>query len=198
MEIRLSPRASIFWDNSGAPFVHFYGLDRSGGWGGILRLPNWKAVAREILPHLPEVDDVDDALAQLEELRAVFIEIGDILLALAQQRSSLLYEICGMGNASVDSVRAIWLAHRHQTTTQAAKREITKRRRYQFNRERDVLMLRLIESGVPYVCAIDGCPVSEDLTIDHVLALSRGGADELENLRFLCQPHNSEKGDRDA
>ncbi len=36
----------------------------------------------------------------------------------------------------------------------------------------------------------------EDLTIDHIAPLSKGGTDDLDNLRFLCRSHNSKKGDR--
>jgi 5-methylcytosine-specific restriction endonuclease McrA len=54
----------------------------------------------------------------------------------------------------------------------------------------------MIDSGVPYVCAISECDTHEDLTVDHIIPLSRGGTDELSNLQFLCLAHNSGKGDR--
>ncbi|MFN2427121.1 MAG: HNH endonuclease [Candidatus Binatia bacterium] len=57
-------------------------------------------------------------------------------------------------------------------------------------------MLALIEAGVPHVCAEPGCGDIEALTVDHVVALSRGGTDDLSNLRFLCRVHNSRKRDR--
>ena len=77
-----------------------------------------------------------------------------------------------------------------------AKRRHTKSRRAFFDSIRDQLILRMIDAGVPYVCAFEGCGVHESLTVDHVLPLSRGGTDDLANLQFLCVSHNSGKGDR--
>jgi 5-methylcytosine-specific restriction endonuclease McrA len=36
----------------------------------------------------------------------------------------------------------------------------------------------------------------DKLTVDHVVPLSRGGADELANVRVVCQPCNCSKGRR--
>ena len=41
-------------------------------------------------------------------------------------------------------------------------------------------------------CAL--CGSLYDLTIDHVLPLSKGGTNDLDNLRILCRFHNSQKG----
>jgi 5-methylcytosine-specific restriction endonuclease McrA len=79
---------------------------------------------------------------------------------------------------------------------QAAKKKYTAVRRSEFNAERSALVLTMIEAGVPYVCAEAACGVHVGLTVDHVIPLSRGGTDELQNLRFLCRSHNSKKGDR--
>jgi 5-methylcytosine-specific restriction endonuclease McrA len=53
-------------------------------------------------------------------------------------------------------------------------------------------MLALIERD-GYKCAI--CGSIDDLTIDHLVPLSKGGSDDLPNLRILCRPHNSVKSD---
>lgn len=76
-----------------------------------------------------------------------------------------------------------------------AKRTHTKVRRADFNSKRSHLVLAMLDAGVPYICTIPGCSVIEQLTVDHIKALSRGGTDELSNLRFLCRQHNSEKRD---
>lgn len=76
-----------------------------------------------------------------------------------------------------------------------AKKEHTRRRRAEFDSRRSHLVLAMLDRGVPYVCAIADCGVSRELTVDHIKALSRGGTDEPENLRFLCRAHNSSKGD---
>lgn len=76
-----------------------------------------------------------------------------------------------------------------------ARQSHTKIRRSSFNAKRSQLVLAMIESGAPYVCGIPGCNLTEDLTIDHITPLSRGGTDDLSNLRFLCHYHNSVRGD---
>lgn len=75
----------------------------------------------------------------------------------------------------------------------AAKRHYTKNRRVEFQRERAGLMLALIDRD-GYKCA--ECGAFQDLTIDHVMPLSKGGLDDLDNLQLMCQTHNSKKGDR--
>lgn len=97
----------------------------------------------------------------------------------------------------LEQMRAEISAFRDEIAAIRAKRIHTARRRASFNSHRDMLVLRLLAAGKPYICAIDGCEKRISLTIDHILALSRGGSDELSNLQFLCLSHNSAKGDRD-
>ena len=40
------------------------------------------------------------------------------------------------------------------------------------------------------------CSSSDDLAIDHIIALARGGTNDLENLQLLCRSCNSRKGAR--
>lgn len=80
--------------------------------------------------------------------------------------------------------------------TKLAKREFTLIRRADYSARRSQLALAMIESGIPYVCSKSNCGETQNLTIDHIMPLSRGGTDELINLRFLCRRHNSETGDR--
>jgi hypothetical protein len=78
-----------------------------------------------------------------------------------------------------------------------AKEDCTKLRRAEFNYIQPQLVLAMIDAGMPYVCAIPECRITKKLTVDHIIALSRGGTDELHNLRFLCRSHNSAKNDKD-
>ena len=75
-----------------------------------------------------------------------------------------------------------------------AKRTHIARRRSEFGMARSSLVLQMLDVGMDYVCAVDGCGECEDLTIDHIKPVSRGGTDELINLQFMCRRHNSEKG----
>lgn len=74
-----------------------------------------------------------------------------------------------------------------------AKIEHVKKRRTEFANGRSDLMLALIERD-GYQCK--NCDSQENLSIDHIIPLSRGGSDELSNLRILCKSCNSSKGDR--
>lgn len=76
-----------------------------------------------------------------------------------------------------------------------AKKRHTKIRRAEFNSKRSRLVLTMLDAGIPHVCAISGCEVFDHLTVDHIKPLSRGGTDELSNLRFLCRQHNGLKRD---
>jgi 5-methylcytosine-specific restriction endonuclease McrA len=90
-----------------------------------------------------------------------------------------------------------WEQERIDEAAKNAKRDHTSIRRRQFQAHRSRLALAMIDARIPYVCAILGCNSIANLTIDHILALSRGGTDELQNLRFLCRSHNSAKSDKD-
>lgn len=78
-------------------------------------------------------------------------------------------------------------------TPDLVRRAMIKIRRGEFSRARSSTILSLIERD-GYTCR--GCGSEKDLTVDHVLPLSKGGSDDLENLQFLCLPCNSSKGGR--
>lgn len=40
------------------------------------------------------------------------------------------------------------------------------------------------------------CGSSEQLSVDHIIPVSRAGTDDLDNLQTLCQPCNNKKGNR--
>jgi len=88
----------------------------------------------------------------------------------------------------------VWIeAKRQQSAEKIAKKAYSQRRRSQFANNYDQLMLSLIHRD-GYKCAV--CGAIEDLSIDHIIPLSKGGSDEIDNLRILCRTHNSAKGDK--
>ena len=107
------------------------------------------------------------------------------------------WNVAHMGNGFHSIEEFYEAADREEVRTKTAtkKRELTAIRRSEFDRVRPALQLALIDRD-GYVCNMPGCNVTEDLTVDHVLPISRGGTDDLANLQFLCRSHNSAKGDR--
>lgn len=69
-----------------------------------------------------------------------------------------------------------------------------------YPRRRPTLRRRLIPIAVRRDVLGSGpcvtCGTAEQLTIDHKLALSRGGTDDRSNLQPMCKPCNSRKGAR--
>jgi 5-methylcytosine-specific restriction endonuclease McrA len=58
----------------------------------------------------------------------------------------------------------------------------------------DIAAIRLKQGGV---CAKPGCGCRDNLTVDHILALTKGGSNWPSNLQLLCSSCNSVKGTRD-
>jgi len=74
-----------------------------------------------------------------------------------------------------------------------ARKDHLKRRRSRFQQMRQERILALIKRD-GLVCA--KCSTAENLTVDHIIPISKGGTDDLDNLRLLCRSCNSKKGDR--
>ena len=101
----------------------------------------------------------------------------------------------GIGN--FNSIEEFYQYQRDLQVKEASrhmKLQLTQERRRNFAANRDAISLALIDRD-GYVCALPGCDKVVDLAIDHMVPMSRGGGDELSNLRFLCKRHNSAKGD---
>jgi 5-methylcytosine-specific restriction endonuclease McrA len=95
-----------------------------------------------------------------------------------------------------DMQRSKQLKKRRSIETLKIKRELSKLRRKEFNSDRNRLMLELIASGAEYICNFEECEIKENLDLDHIVPLSKGGSDKIENLQFLCRFHNLSKLDR--
>ena len=159
----------------------------------VVALADWEPIVRLIAERLGL--DADLCIARIAEGRCAQAEFVGFLEELEADRNALYYDI-ERNVYSLGELRRIIADYRNVKAARAAKKIHTKRRRAQFDRVRDDLVLKLLAAGRAYVCAKDGCPVNHNLHVDHITALSKGGTDDLVNLQFLCGPHNSEKGDR--
>lgn len=82
---------------------------------------------------------------------------------------------------------------RRKYKEQALRRMLVTERRRIFQKRQPQLMLALIERDG---CQCKQCGSQDDLTVDHIIPLSKGGSDDLDNLQLLCQSCNSQKRDR--
>lgn len=94
---------------------------------------------------------------------------------------------------TIEAIEGVLRVYDAKNASQAAKKQACKRRRSEFTAARPQVVLALIERD-GYECS--ECRCAGDLQVDHILPLSRGGGDEMANLRFLCGPCNARKGDR--
>jgi hypothetical protein len=156
-------------------------------WPDIYTLPSAAAILAETCVALGH--DLESVKADLEWSMTTF----ERFQRLASTESPKYYEVTGTTKAEID---ASLDAAEGRIAVVCAKRHFTAVRRAEFQRARPDLVLRLIDNGHQYRCAATGCDCQDDLTIDHIEPLSRGGSDDITNLQFLCRPHNSAKGDR--
>lgn len=153
----------------------------------LIDLPRW----REIAAILAERDDIDgarfaDALQTAFEIR---------------KHPTLTDATCGMGwpggiegPITLEEFNAIVERQERYRHNRPHKARHIKIRREVFQARASMLALQMIDRGDKHQCAHPGCTEADDLTIDHIIPLSRGGSDELSNLQFLCRLHNSSKG----
>jgi hypothetical protein len=148
---------------------------------------NGVSLRRECLSVLPAelYDAIRIAYSHIE---------NDEVLALACQ--GFKGPLAGLGEVSYESYLEILRQFEVDKAGQTAKRSLTRQRRSEYGSKRPHLELQMIDAGVPYVCCVVGCDTMTELTLDHIVPLSRGGTDEISNLTFMCRSHNSTKGDK--
>jgi 5-methylcytosine-specific restriction endonuclease McrA len=184
----------------GAPFIMFDLTD-----------PRFRSVIRRQDPNLFKLldymlDGTEEIRRMSEALRLLdfgwrYVKQGSPELLAQYEEDLRTFQRCGFGGevirAKVTQELANLEKHRvkrkRKDIETAAKQQLTQVRRTQFAAKREELMLALIERD-GYQCA--RCGSQDNLTIDHIVPLSKGGSDDLDNLQLLCKTHNSSKGDR--
>lgn len=123
-------------------------------------------------------------------------ELANAIRGLAADHEILQDFLSGreLANTVEDALKLVTIKKQKNRSLEV-KRELTRERRTEFTARRPDLLLALINRD-GYICQVEGCDIQHKLSIDHILPLSRGGTDDLLNLRFLCLSHNSQKGDR--
>lgn len=124
------------------------------------------------------------------------VTIGKLVLELASDYE-LLKDHFGSGELdglTIEQAKEYVRKKQQERRAKEIKKRLVKKRRSDFSAKRAQLLLALIDRD-GYVCQYPDCDTQDDLTIDHIIPLSRGGSDELANLRLLCRKHNAEKGD---
>lgn len=66
-------------------------------------------------------------------------------------------------------------------------------RRIEFQKNRNPLFEQLVKRDGA-LCV--SCKANENLEVDHIVPVSRGGSDDLDNLQILCRSCNASKGNR--
>ena len=123
-------------------------------------------------------------------------ELANAIRGLVADHELLQDFLSGKQSANtVEDALKLVAIKKQQNRSLVVKRELTKERRIEFTARRPDLLLALINRD-GYICRVDGCDMQDKLSIDHIVPLSRGGTDDLLNLRLLCLRHNSQKGDR--
>ena len=67
------------------------------------------------------------------------------------------------------------------------------RRQARFAKKSRTYFARLVLRDGPHCKA---CGTTDNLTVDHIIPMSRGGSDDIDNLQLLCRRCNSRKGAR--
>lgn len=126
----------------------------------------------------------------------------DALSRLVVEDPGLLPEMLALRTAADDALRDAVHAHRGRGASWARiGRALGVSRQSAYQRFALIQRVRVDPAVRDEVFAADGyrcrrCGTTDDLTIDHIMPVSRGGTNERSNLQTLCRRCNCSKGAR--
>ena len=92
--------------------------------------------------------------------------------------------------AELERRRRYRQTHREAVALREREKTYSRRALQPYSPEVAAYMAQLVKQPCTY------CGATENITVDHVVPLSRGGQHEIENLAAACYPCNSSKCDR--
>lgn len=156
----------------------------------IMDLPDWWEVALVIAKKIHcDGELILDLINRAEDASS---EIDGAFHAGFLASEDYMEPYCDGEPPTLQQLRNLIAKRQFAATNRQAKKRLIAERRKEFAASRSALALTLMDRGHAYACV--SCAACDDLTIDHVWPLSRGGDDGIENLQFLCRSCNSSKG----
>lgn len=135
-----------------------------------------------------------ETLAEIEGERIAAAQVRALLREAAEIAVQYRMDIWGDGNCGAliaDLRKAVWVARGCPEAPPAQSKPKTRSPIAATKRVR-------IFARDGYRCVLCGADDPESLSLDHIVAWSRGGSDDDENLRTLCRTCNGSKGTKDA
>lgn len=132
--------------------------------------------------------------ARAKRRRRAYEKANPDYISRERQRSN---EWAGQNRGHLSKYRLSWAKNnRDREVVHLRNRRARKRGNGGSHTPEEVAELLVRQGGLCEYCRCDITPKNK--TVDHIVPLSKGGRNDVENLQILCRPCNSRKGVKDA